>query len=101
MIFGTSKLRSLSVEQAVGRSKKGRLAPNRSGDVMLIQWLLNRILDSAYFLGSPLDVDGVYGAQTDYHLCRFLLNLEGWLSTHPSKSGMPPVVLPVEFDTII
>ena len=61
----------LSVSETVGRSKRGYPGINRPDDVMLIQWFLARFLDADHYLGPPLLVDGVYGVQTDYHLCAF------------------------------
>jgi hypothetical protein len=91
---------SLSVSQSVGRSKTGRLAANLFEDVMLTQWLLAKNLDKKFFLGPPVVVNGEYGPQTDYLLCRFFSNLSEWLFRHQGKFGMS-TTLDVETDTII
>jgi hypothetical protein len=94
-------LGSFSVSEPVGRSRTGRLAANQLEDVMLVQWLLTRLVDPKItFLGPPMVVDGDYGPQTDYHLCRFMTLLPSWLRGYTGKLGFP-LVLDPENDTVI
>jgi hypothetical protein len=92
----------LSVSKIVGRYKSGWPGTNLPDDVMLVQWLLARYMDTNNYLGPPLLVDGNYGAQTDYHLTRFLFNIKEWGRKHQirTRSGIS-LQVPDELETVV
>jgi hypothetical protein len=84
MLRSHHELASLWIDDTVGRTRNGDFGANRTEDVMLVQVLLVRALAGADYLGPRLQVDGVYGALTDYCLCRFLINHD-WPFERPTQ----------------
>ncbi len=73
---------TLSISDTVGRTSSGTAGINKRDDVMLVQWLLAKALQSKDHLGKPLSVDGIYGETTDYWIARYILNY------HRSSTGL-------------
>jgi hypothetical protein len=67
---GMFKISLFSVHRSVGL---GPEAMNLPDDVRLVQWLLTQA--SYKFAGAPLQIDGMFGPVTDYHLIRFWLSV--------------------------